>query len=317
MIGGIIRAKAEELGMRRKDVAAFLGVSHATLISWVRGDTEPKERFQPKIYEFFALEPQKPADEGQEPQNSMPRKTEKREAQRLLRKSRAEEFAALYRDGKTLEQIGVIYGITRERVRQLLAEFGITRSDGGITVLALRAREARLAALDAKYLKRFGIHRADYLAIPAKARLAYSQQRRNASSRNIAWQMSISEWWGVWQDSGKWSKRGRGDGYCMGRKGDCGPYSVENVYICTVAENFSHSYIWKPAHMRKDRGREIYEHAGKSLPLSLWAREVGIAAPTLRARINYGWPLARVLSEPIAINNSHLKRLSGQAGGEQ
>jgi len=39
-----------------------------------------------------------------------------------------------YRNGETLQKIGDSYGISRERVRQILARKGITKDDGGKTV---------------------------------------------------------------------------------------------------------------------------------------------------------------------------------------
>ncbi len=44
---------------------------------------------------------------------------------------RAEAMAALYREGKTLEEVGAAFKVTRERVRQLIKGL-VSRSDGGI-----------------------------------------------------------------------------------------------------------------------------------------------------------------------------------------
>lgn len=43
----------------------------------------------------------------------------------------------------------------------------------------------------------------------------------------------------IWQRSGKWEQRGRGQGYVMCRRGDSGPYAEWNVFIATAAENSS------------------------------------------------------------------------------
>jgi len=61
-------------------------------------------------------------------------------------------------------------------------------------------------------------------------------QRHGAKTRGVEWLMTFDQWWNVWEESGKWKYRGQG-GYCMARKGDFGPYSPDNVYICTIAQN--------------------------------------------------------------------------------
>ena len=184
-------------------------------------------------------------------------------------KERAQRMADLYRSGKTLQQIGDEYGVTRERVRQLIKFFfGLTRKDSGRAHLSLerdlaRARvniEKRAAKEARRYEKYLGCSPARYKdltgekwnwtrfregnsTVPGNA---YYQQKRNAKVRGIEWGMTFPEWWGVWQESGKWRLRGRGKGYCMARQGDSGPYTVGNVYICTVGQNFSDSYLVHP-----------------------------------------------------------------------
>lgn len=70
---------------------------------------------------------------------------------------------------------------------------------------------------------------------------AFKQHQRNAKRRKISWELNFEQWWNIWQSSGKWNLRGPGPGYCMARKKDIGPYSVENVYICTIGQNFADS----------------------------------------------------------------------------
>jgi len=69
---------------------------------------------------------------------------------------------------------------------------------------------------------------------------AYGHQRYAAlNKRGIEWQLSLMEWWGIWQASGRWAERGVGRGYMMCRKGDVGPYAVGNVYIGPGQVNLS------------------------------------------------------------------------------
>jgi hypothetical protein len=40
----------------------------------------------------------------------------------------------------------------------------------------------------------------------------------------------------------------------MARNGDQGPYSAENVYICTSSQNIKDSYMFRPWYERAQRG---------------------------------------------------------------
>jgi Sigma-70, region 4 len=61
----------------------------------------------------------------------------------------------LYLSGKTLAEVGEIYGITREAVRQRFASLGLgTRSRGHITPKSLAARAMRRKELPADALQR-------------------------------------------------------------------------------------------------------------------------------------------------------------------
>ena len=75
----------------------------------------------------------------------------------------------------------------------------------------------------------------------------YIQQKCQAVKRNIEWLFTFDTWWKMWNDSGKWSERGRKKGqYCMARRGDVGPYSLDNVDIVVVSMNSSDARKGKP-----------------------------------------------------------------------
>jgi hypothetical protein len=159
------------------------------------------------------------------------------------------EMAALYRGGKTLQQIGDQYGLTRERVRQIIAGLGLNREDSGrkaITAARRAVREcARIAKLDARTQNSFGCTYAQLLALnngqgPRRGfALRFQTQRGSAATRGIEWQITFPEWMRAWSESGHLHERGRGRGYVMARKGDEGPYRPDNIYITTGAGNAS------------------------------------------------------------------------------
>lgn len=175
------------------------------------------------------------------------------EERRIARAKRAEAFAALYRSGKTLQEIGALHGLTRERVRQLLASLGIDGADGGIHLSAKWKKDDAAYDLAIKReknsLEKHGCTYEQYqtlLRLPRRTKYsgptsAFQLQRNNAMRRGIAWEFKLWDWWQVWQESGKWGERGRGQGYVMARRGDEGAYAPGNVFITSAIDNCSNA----------------------------------------------------------------------------
>ena len=77
-----------------------------------------------------------------------------------------------------------------------------------------------------------------------RARHQFQFQRWNASKRTdrlgnaIEWNLTFEQWLQTWVDSGHYFERGVGAGkYVMSRKGDLGPYSLDNIEIKLASEN--------------------------------------------------------------------------------
>lgn len=168
--------------------------------------------------------------------------------------NRSERMVALYKEGYTLEQIGQQYGLTRERVRQIMTgEFGVNAKDGGQAEQARRKRAAQRAKREAECLEKHGCTVDQHKELRRIGREhveaggsrytgpigAFISQRSNARHRGIPFEIKLWEWWTIWQASGRWEERGRGNGYMMCRFNDTGPYAVGNVYIGTGCENSS------------------------------------------------------------------------------
>jgi len=177
--------------------------------------------------------------------------TRQKMADRPEAKLRAIDMRRRYEDGETLELIGRRYGLTRERVRQILSKrFGSNGKDGGKAEQCRRSRREFHNKRDARSMKAWGCSYKQYRSIlkhPGKPTYCFSQQRKNADQRGIGWEMTLWQWWKVWEQSGHWSERGRGRGYGMCRLNDTGPYAVDNVYIGTCVENIQDYWIKKRA----------------------------------------------------------------------
>lgn len=160
------------------------------------------------------------------------------------------EMVRMYTAGQTLQEVGNHYGLTRERVRQLIALHGVTGVSGGSHKKAVDNRHRRLAAAkarrDARTILYYGCTYAKLIELNdgVKPKVALSnagkfrQQKNNALARRVPWAITFPQWMQFWIDSGHWDDRARTrDGYVMARRGDTGAYALGNIYITTLAQN--------------------------------------------------------------------------------
>jgi|SRR3990167_4729451 len=94
------------------------------------------------------------------------------------------------------------------------------------------------------------------------SRRAFQRHKSMAKYRGVEWLLTFDEWWFVWNESGKWSRRGRRKGqYCMARLGpDVGPYAIGNVKIQLSSENVG------------DGSRGLKRSAEQNTARSVWMR---------------------------------------------
>lgn len=205
---------------------------------------------------------------------------------------RAEDMARSYRAGQTLEQIGQEYGVTRERVRQILKQHGMAAEDGGSHVKAqVRIREREEAKYDKKnsrIMTFWGVTAEEMEALNegknvserGSLAMAYRNQFRAAQLRSIPWEFNFKTWLGAWKESGKLHLRGKGRGkYVMGRPNDSGPYAPGNVIFITHEENSRQSRLRdKPRDERDELGLTPRQRQAYDLLLSGVDSAAGIAA---------------------------------------
>lgn len=161
-------------------------------------------------------------------------------------KDHLETIASRLAAGDTQREIASSLGFSSQAVSMALLAAGL-RVDRSQNRL-----KRQLAERDMRAMRRYGCSWSEYQEIPKSARSAYLDQKRNAQARGIGWEFKISEWWRFWVESGRWHERGKGrSGYVMGRRGDVGPYSQTNVYICSQVQNLKDSYVFKPATARR------------------------------------------------------------------
>lgn len=147
-----------------------------------------------------------------------------------------------YMKGRTLSEVAKEHGVTKQAISFQFKRYGLPLNGGGIDKKREQANKARQLVLEAKRDKwskaAFGIPFAESRAISRHLRDAYREQKRRANQRGIGWELNLLSWHEIWRNSGKLENRGRSKGeYVMGRRGDIGPYSKDNVYIITCSDN--------------------------------------------------------------------------------
>ena len=155
----------------------------------------------------------------------------------LLDEARAREAEIIryYVAGENMEQLGKKYSLSRQRIHQILKRNELGRIHGGQFLCKQLTAEKRRARMQRKYgcsIEQLREYRDNGITA------AYSQQRRNALTREIPWELTVGQFAALWIISGKWTSRGRHkENYVMARFFDKGPYVWGNVEIISCSDN--------------------------------------------------------------------------------
>jgi hypothetical protein len=164
---------------------------------------------------------------------------------------RAEQMERYWKRGWTLERIGKKYGITRQRVQQILKKRGCSRGNGGDSMRAderERARKKKQKAVrrsrDRACRARWGIGLDEYEKLRAMDEdiqktpmYRFRNSRRMKLRKGIGWELTFAQWWDYWQRSGKWDQYGNRSGkYALVRKDNKNVYKRGNVAVMEMGE---------------------------------------------------------------------------------
>lgn len=172
-----------------------------------------------------------------------------------IEKSDWDDIERWYREGLTLEEIGQYYNVSRERIRQILEQLGVSRTEGGQHVKAQLREQERQEELDRKCLEKYGCTRDQWKEMRRQAlsyidspQNVFIRQKNNALQRGIEWELKLWDWWQIWERSGKWEFRGRaGDQYGLARLDISKGFTLDNVKVMTnrEASRLSKSQYWR------------------------------------------------------------------------
>lgn len=156
-------------------------------------------------------------------------------------------------NGATTVELGKKYGVSRERIRQLLKMEGYTSKDGGH--FGGINKERRLAAnnkkkqdiqkiKDSRVKRIYGCSYALWEELgghtyktangddPSQPIYKFRNIRNQCKHNGIEWNLTLEQWWDIWQKSGQWKNRGTKKGqYVLARKDKSKPYKIGNVHV--------------------------------------------------------------------------------------
>lgn len=200
------------------------------------------------------------------------------------------EMVRLFREGMSLSEIGALYGITRERVRQCLLRQGLTGKDGGIHVKALartalrehRRREARERRIQRIYgcsIDELRDTRAK-LSIYMERRIEqiYRSKRAMALRQGVAWQISFPEFVTLMRPHMNEYGLGRKN-IVIRRKDLTAPYTIDNVELTTLSDSSRKTF---------ERTRRIIELRLQGKTATEISAELGVPRSTVLYHIQRG-----------------------------
>ena len=178
---------------------------------------------------------------------------------------RREKIIALFKDGISLRNIAMRFGITYERVRQILRKAGVSPEEGGGKKIIALKRMAKEEARDRRYVAKWGCTFDDFKKIAKYGReamrndvggslrmptTAFAEQRRNAKQQGVEWDPNFKfyDWWRLWHLSGRWTERRQGL-YGMVRIDTKKPISKGNVMIDIIS---------RPVRIKDGRDKVVY-----------------------------------------------------------
>ena len=162
---------------------------------------------------------------------------------------RNKEIVSEYKAGTPMPDLAETYDLTRQGIQLILKAHGISAKDGGARIRAQQKMVEKLKkntnSKDERCLAKWGCTYEQWQTLRDFNKnfhltpiARYIQHRSNVKRDNLIWQISLWDWWNIWQTSGKYNIRGRGkEGYCMTRKNTKLGYTKDNVKITTVSEN--------------------------------------------------------------------------------
>ena len=156
-----------------------------------------------------------------------------------IKQSRNDSICTEFIGGKTTGELAKIYGISPQRICQILADNNVSASQGGRAVTLGVVKQYHIER-DRCYMKKHGITYEDFKRLrkevsPINGHIPfniYRETKRALKRKGVKVDMTFPDWWSLWEKSGLWKHYGNRDGqYVMVLKPRCHIFKVGNVEI--------------------------------------------------------------------------------------
>lgn len=148
---------------------------------------------------------------------------------------------ARFKSGETCGDIAPAYDCSKARIQQVLKYHGLSGKDGGRTFKPKAAKARQVANKEARIMRDYGVTPTLYAEFTEAVRKAYTVHKCNSARRGIPWEFTLETWANVWEQSGKWDLRGRGNiegqqRYVLSQPDKSKPIGPDNCAVTTLAD---------------------------------------------------------------------------------
>lgn len=95
----------------------------------------------------------------------------------------------LSKEGKTLQEIGDMYGVSKEQIRQVLARYfpDLERTERGASLKARKKKQVYQASLQEKYIRPGWVHETDLARAMSRC---FTRKKQNAKNSKWSWEIT-------------------------------------------------------------------------------------------------------------------------------
>lgn len=158
-----------------------------------------------------------------------------------------DEVIVDFYSGLTTGEIARKFSVSRQNIFAMLKHAGVDMNLGGRAVKSVLRKQEIEAERDRLYQEKYQCTYREWETLSKTAGrgadspvAAFNQGKAYARRSGISWTIGLTEWWSLWEESGKWELRGKHCGdYCMLRIDQGIGYEKGNIRIGSNQEHWA------------------------------------------------------------------------------